>query len=227
MAGNQDTMARQFSRNSSRFSRLFVRLRVNKQDSPDWGDYVGATAGQMAVIQLPPGQTANALEIQDSTGGVPANGNVLFAVDASGNTIYGGSPKVKNCVTQVSLTAAQIILMYTTPQPIIAAPAAGQVILVEQILVELDLTATAFSGGGVVHFYYHGQTTEIMAQTIAAATVQGGAGRTLWILEPAQTAGGSVATTDVGIDITNATGVFAAGTGTAKITVWYSLVTEG
>jgi|ERR1035441_286558 hypothetical protein len=173
------------------------------------------------IIQGAPSQTANLLEVYNSsrTG--------LFAVDANGNTVYGGSTNVTNCCAQVSLTAAQIIAMYTTPVSVIPAPAAGSVILVEQILVELDLTATAFSGGGVVHFYYHGQTTEVMAQTIAAATVNGGAARTLYVLEPVQTAGGSVATTDVGIDITNATGVFAAGTGTAKITIWYTVVTEG
>jgi hypothetical protein len=215
-------MARQFSRNASRFSRLFLRLRTNKQDATDWGDYPGQ---QMAVIQLPPGQTANALEIQDSTGGVPANGNVLFGVDAAGNYSYGGSPKVKACCVQFPLTAAQLIAMGTTPITIVPAPGAGFAIAVEQIAVELNLTATAFTSGGVAHFYYHGQTTEIMAQSIAAATVQGGAGQSLLLLEPAQTAGGSVVTPAVGIDITNATAPFASGTGAAIVTVWYSLLT--
>lgn len=125
----------------------------------------------------------------------------------------------------VSLTAAQIILMFTTPQPILAAPLATEAIIVEDITVELILTSTAFASGGVVHFYYHGQTTEIMAQTIAAATVNGSVGTSVYNLKPVQTAGGSVVTSGVGIDITNATGVFATGTGTAKVHIKYRVIT--
>ena len=125
----------------------------------------------------------------------------------------------------VSLTAAQIIAMGTTPITIIPAPGSGKAIVIEQIVLELVLTATAFTGGGVVHFYYHGQTTELMSATIAAATVQGGAGTSIFILQPVATAGGSVVTADVGIDITNATAAFAAGTGTAKLFITYKIVT--
>jgi hypothetical protein len=166
-------------------------------------------------------ETAPFLQCQNSAK------SVLFNVNVDGSIAISGATKVQEYVVQVPLTAAQIIAMYTTPVTILPAPAAGTAILVSQIAVELDLTATAFTGGGVVHFYYHGQTAEIMAQTIAAATVNGGTGQSIYILEPVQTAGGSVVTPAVGIDITNASGVFATGTGTAKVTVWYSLVTLG
>ena len=44
----------------------------------------------MVVIQLPPNQSANALEIQDSTGNAaPAQGNVLFSIDPNGNFNQG------------------------------------------------------------------------------------------------------------------------------------------
>ncbi len=222
------TMARKFHRNATKFGRLFIRPRVNLSDPTDYGAYVGTQGGQIAVIQLPPGQVDNAIEIQDSTGAIPATGKVLFAIDPVGNLQYSGVTKASQQVTQVTLTAANIIAMFTTPVPILPAPGLiTQAILVEQIAFELDLTATAFASGGVVHFYYHGQTTEIMAQTIAAATVNGGAGQSVYLLEPVQTAGGSVITPGVGIDITNLTGVFATGTGTIKVTVWYSILTLG
>jgi len=176
---------------------------------------------QLLLKAMKSTETADFLACQDSSG------NEKFSVAADGSIAISGAPKVAQYVAQVQLTAAQIIAMYTTPVSILPAPPAGTAILVEQIAVELDLTAKAFSGGGVVHFYYHGQTAEIMAQTIAAATVQGGAGQSVYVLEPVQTAGGSVVTPAVGIDITNASGVFAAGTGTAKITVWYSILTLG
>lgn len=221
------SMARLFNRNASRFSRLFVRLRVNKDMTTGGVDGYGEYTGQqMMVIQLPPGQTANAIEIQDSTGGAaPATGNVLFAIDCNGNIVKGGATNVKSYTTQVSLTAAQIIAMGTTPVSVLPAPAAGQAIVVERIMLELNLTATVFNLGGPVHFYYHGQTTEIMSQTIAAATVNGGAGQSVYVLTPAETVGGSVVTPQVGIDITNATSAATVGTGTAVLTVWYSVIT--
>lgn len=214
--------ARLFNRTASRFSRLFIRLRVNKDMGAGFGEYQGQ---QMVVIQLPPGQTGNALEIQDSTGGVPAQGNVLFAVNAGGNIVKGGATNVKSYTTQAGLTAAQLIAMGTTPVSILPAPPAGQAIVVERIVVELDLTATAFTGGGVVHFYYHGLTVEIMSASLAAATVQAGIGTYVFVLAAAETAGGSVVTPALGIDITNATEAFAAGTGTAVVTVVYSVIT--
>src|ERR1035437_9550663 len=55
-----------------------------------------------------------------------------------------------------------------------------------------------------------------------AAFDNGGAGQSVYVVEPVSTAGGSVVTKEVGIDITCASGVFAAGTGTAKVTVWRS-----
>ncbi len=167
------------------------------------------------------GQTADLFRALDSTGAV------LSSIDISGNHIVGGATNVSRRVTQTLISAAQIISMFTTPVAVVAAPAAGTVIVVNQIMVELNLTATAFSGGGVVHFYYHGQTVELMSATLAAATINGGAAQTIWILQPVATAGGSVGTKEVGIDITCATGVFAAGTGTAKVTVWYNVVTLG
>lgn len=90
MAGNLNTMARQFSRNATRFSRLLVKLTPHKADSSGQGDYLGSP---MQVIQLPPGQTGNALEVQDSSG------NVLYqigpdgrgALSATSKTIVDGS----------------------------------------------------------------------------------------------------------------------------------------
>lgn len=125
----------------------------------------------------------------------------------------------------VPLTAAQIIAMYTTPVPVLPAPGTGQAIIVERITVELILTATQFASGGAVHFYYHGQTVEIMSATLAAASINAAAGTYIFDLLPVATAGGSVVTKEVGIDITNATGVFATGTGTAKLFIKYKIIT--
>ena len=75
MAGNVNTAPRLFARTATKFSRLLVKLRTTNADTADYGNYAGSP---MAVIQLPPGQTANALEVQDY------QGNVLFSVDETG-----------------------------------------------------------------------------------------------------------------------------------------------
>jgi hypothetical protein len=123
------------------------------------------------------------------------------------------------------LTAAQIIAMFTTPVAITPVPGTGKAVVVEMIIVELILTSTQFSGGGVVKFQYHGQTTELMATSIAAATVNATVGSYVFVLQPVATAGGSVVTPAVAAEITNLTGVFAAGTGTAKIWTVYRTIT--
>jgi hypothetical protein len=179
-------------------------------------------AGKVPLtIQGAPSQTANLLEFYDSAK------NGLAAIDKAGNLIVGGATKVAWSTASFSLSAAQIIAMGTTPVTIIPAPGTGKAIIIGEIIVEINTTATAFTGGGVVHFYYHGQTTEVMAQTLAATSITAAAGQAIMILEPVQTAAGSVVTKEVGIDITNATAAFAAGTGTAVVTVEYAIVTLG
>jgi|SRR5580700_10744827 hypothetical protein len=199
---------------------VWIRPRIKKTETGTGGvNNQGARDMVRLTITASENQASDNVQITDYAQ------NVLAGVDAAGNIYQSGVTAAKECVAQVTLTAAQIIAMFTTPVSIVPAPAAGQAIIVEQILVELNLGATAFSGGGVVHFYYHGLTVEVMAQTLAAATIQGAAGQSVYLLEPAQTAGGSVVTKNLGVDITNATAVFAAGNGTAIVTVWYSLVT--
>lgn len=189
--------------------------------------YRNTVGNSDAVVQVPlvirgvPSQTADMFGVYDT------NRNLLAFIDCNGLISAGGSAgnKVVHGVYEQDLTAAQIISMFTTPIAVVPAPPAGNAIVVQQIVVVLNLTATAFASGGVVHFFYHGQTTEIMAQTLAAATVNGATGQYIFVLEPVQTSGGSVVTKEVGIDITNLTGVFATGTGTAKIFTTYQIVT--
>jgi hypothetical protein len=148
----------------------------------------------------------------------------LYSVDKDGY-VSSGSSSVTAGTTKTDLTAAQIIGMSVTPVAVTPTPGTGQALVVDQITVILNLTATAFTGGGVVHFYYDGATVETMSATIAAATVQGGAGQSIFTFAPVATAGGSVVTKEKAITITNATAAFAAGTGTAKVFVSWRIIT--
>lgn len=124
-----------------------------------------------------------------------------------------------------SLTASQIIAMGTTPITLIPTPGTGKAVIVEQIVVEINRTSTQFTSGGVLQFFYHGATVELMGASIAAASVTGTAGQSIFILNPVSTSGGSVVTKEVGVDITNATAAFATGTGTMKVFLKYRVVT--
>ena len=58
--------------------------------------------------------------------------------------------------TVVTLTAAQIMAMYGAAVSILPAPAAGQVLVVDQFIVQMKPGGTQFTGGGAVSFQYHG-----------------------------------------------------------------------
>lgn len=74
MAGNS-VNDRATARIMTRFNRLLVKVSAFKADTVNYGNYPGSP---MMVIQLPPGQTADAFQIQDSSG------NVLYKLDATG-----------------------------------------------------------------------------------------------------------------------------------------------
>lgn len=126
----------------------------------------------------------------------------------------------------VSLTAANIIAMYTTPVALIAAPGAGKSIVVAKVAFTITRTATAFTGGGAAIIQYaataNGGGTQALDSTLAAAVITGAAGTTVSFRNGAVISdAASTVTQNAGLYISNATAVFAAGTGTATVDIWY------
>lgn len=126
--------------------------------------------------------------------------------------------------TVFNLTSANITGMFATPVAVLPAPGAGKALVINQIVFTMTTTSTAYTGGGAVSFVYHGTATNAASGTIAAAVITAGAGTSTTTLGPAGGAGTTVPA-NTGIDITNATQAFAAGTGTAKIQIYYSIIT--
>ncbi|HZT32776.1 MAG TPA: capsid cement protein [Gemmataceae bacterium] len=122
----------------------------------------------------------------------------------------------------VTLTAAQIIAMYGAPVSILPAPAAGQVLVIDQIIAQMKPGATQFTGGGAVSFQYHGTAVVPHSGNIPAATINSATGSENVVPPPTGTIQPPAAT---GLDITNATAAFATGNGTLVVTVFYSLIT--
>lgn len=125
-----------------------------------------------------------------------------------------------------NVSAAQIIAMNGAPVNLIAAPPAGYCIIVDNIMIEMNRTATAFTGGGAVNLQYTGAAQAHTGTLPAAVVTTGGAGTVLTQLGPATGASGTTVPTATGIDITNATGAFAAGTGTMKVMIDYRIIKQ-
>lgn len=128
---------------------------------------------------------------------------------------------------QVSLTAANLIAMYTTPVVLIA-PMPGYGIVIDSFEFDISRTSTAFTGGGVVAPQYDSTANgagTLMTATIAATVVTGTVGRTITARIPVvQSDIATASITGIGIYLSNATAAFAAGTGTAVATIRYHIV---
>ena len=161
--------------------------------------------------------------LSDISGDATVSSTGVLTVSAGAITSSKIDPSVIQTAV-IPLTAAQIIAMYTTPVSLIAAPGAGKAILVDGLTFEFTGTATQFTGGGAVQIQYHGYAANLLDSTIAAATIQANATAILQF-GIASTVGGNIVEANTGIDITNATAAFAAGTGTAKVFIRYRIIT--
>ena len=126
----------------------------------------------------------------------------------------------------VALTAANMIAMYTTPVALIAAPGAGKSIAVTKMAFNITRTATAFTGGGAAIIQYgataNGGGTQALDSTLASTVITGAAGTTVSLRNGAIISDLAAATIqNAGVYISNAAAVFAAGTGTATVDIWY------
>lgn len=183
-------------------------------------------------IYVPTAQSVDSFEILQAATTPP----VLFGIDQSGNVKQSGVTASVQFVAQVALTAANLIAMYANPVAIILAQASGIGIIVDEIVFEMKATSTAFTGGGIVTFQYgvtaHGAGTLVHGGSVPASVVTAGsAGKSLTLLSPTAAANGLTIPTDgttaSGLYISNATAPFAAGTGTAIVTVYGSFLTQG
>jgi hypothetical protein len=85
-------------------------------------------------------------------------------------------------------------------------------------------TATAFTGGGAVEFRYTDASgAKVTADVAAALVTTGGAGTAYAHVRGIEASITPVA--NAAVVITNATAAFAAGTGTAQLSIVYRIVT--
>lgn len=147
---------------------------------------------------------------------------ITGATTITGNTAVTGNftqnGVIKNSTT-ITLTAANIIAMGTTPVTVIAAPGAGKCTVVDNVTFKMVTTATAFTGGGAVEFRYTDASGAKVTADVAAAVVTAGAGTSFTNVRGIEASLTCVA--NAPIVVRNPTAAFAAGTGTATLTIEY------
>jgi hypothetical protein len=124
-------------------------------------------------------------------------------------------------IAKVTLSAAQINLMFTTPVAVLPALPATQFYAVDSFIVQTKPGSVAFTGGGAVSFQYHGSAVVPHGSSIPAATIQSATG-SVNLLPPNSSAALQIPA-GLGVDITNITGVFAAGNGTVVVKVIFTV----
>jgi hypothetical protein len=135
----------------------------------------------------------------------------------------GFLPAVKHI--RKSITAAELIAMYTTPKLLLAAPGSGKSIAVVKLELRMTRTSTAFTGGGAVIVQYdstaNGAGTQALDSTFASTVVTGAAGVSYSWRNGAVISDATTTVVNKGLYLSNDTAVFAAGTGTAIVDIYY------
>lgn len=182
-------------------------------------------------VQVPTGQVANMLQFEQPDSGnatgnppVPGQSTVLGGFDAAMGLML--TPNISQRIAKVTLTAAQIISLHTSPVSLVAAPAAGQLIMVDHCLIQFAYNSVQFTGGGAVAPVYHSTTTPLTTGSLPASVIQAAASSYTQLGVQTQANGATLATA-TGIDLYAATANFAAGNSTLIVDLFYWLVTVG
>lgn len=166
---------------------------------------------------------SNAAMGQATTLTIPDPGVAAAVVDVSPST-------AQNLTAVVTLNTAAVIAAYTTPALLLAAPGSGKTIIVSNLtMTTLSTSNTAYSSGGVPVISYgstaNGAGTAITT-ALTAAEVTASANAVTILLGAAGAALTAIA--NKGIYFSNATQVFAGGTGTNLVfAINYMIVSTG
>ncbi len=180
----------------------------------------GRAAQIPLVIKLAASQTANALEIRNSSD------TVLASIDASGNlgagaASVGSAELAANTIqyAEVSLTKAEILTLNTVGKTLVAAPGAGKVIEFISMLLIHDFGVAAYTGGGTINVLHD---ATVVSNVIAAASAFGSAADSMAFCVALDTANGIILAANKALNLKCNTGDFtdpgtAVGVGRVKV----------
>lgn len=164
----------------------------------------GGTSAILAAATLPSNGTVQILDLRGGQGGQAAT-------------------------LTVAVPNAQVLTLNTVGVPLIPAPGAGNLIVVERLIVEQIALTAAFANGGVITAAYGTQASQTAATASIAATVfTGGSGTTNQIgtalpVSPAN--GNSSVLLNKAVGLYAATADFITGGGSAIVKITYRIQT--
>lgn len=126
----------------------------------------------------------------------------------------------------LTLTAAQVNTMFTTPVELLPPPGANAMYVIQQAIFLNENGGTAWTGGGAIEVGYGSSvTTQALSGTVAASFLTSPVVNQVLTLAGAQIPTSTASTfLNQGIYINNATAVFATGTGVLKVKLLYTVV---
>src|SRR5574340_1585726 len=126
----------------------------------------------------------------------------------------------------VTIANAQVLTNNSVPTPVLAAPGAGNMWDIIDLVVENKNTGTAYASGGAMALYYGTSSSGVLATATIAATflTSPTAAQVIKVAGAlASTLASSIVNT--GLVFTNPTADFATGTGTVILKVTARLIT--
>jgi len=162
-------------------------------------------------------------EVTVNTTNITTAQAAIDVLEANNSTTGGTTNLTDTKKILVSLTSANLLAMYATPIPVIAAPGEGKAIKIKSCVAIFDSTATTYANGGVVYLSYNNTTpiTNNVADTFLTA------GDKVYQLLPLNSAGGINTLVNTAVTITNDTAAFITGTGVARLLIEYDVITTG
>lgn len=123
------------------------------------------------------------------------------------------SPQSSNLTATVTIPTASVLTSYATPYQLIAAPGAGNIIRVSNVVLYTNFSGSAFTSGGVGVVQYdstvHGAGTNSLSTTFPAAEITAAASQ---VYSLGSNSGNALTgITNKGIYFSNQTGAFTGG----------------
>lgn len=144
--------------------------------------------------------------------------NAPLVSDASGNLSFNNLAVLSKTVT---MTQADVQGAFASPKVLIAAPGAGQTIVVLSAQVYTNFQTSAFAGGGIAIIQYdttiHGAGTNALTATIPAAEITAAASQIYGLA--GVTASVLTGITNKAICFSNQTNAFTGGTASSTVVV--------
>jgi hypothetical protein len=124
----------------------------------------------------------------------------------------------------INLTSAQILALLSTPVTLVAAPGAGLMIVPLSVLIRVSGVTAAYTDvGGAVSFSVGTMSTALAANTVFTGPTNGQRSQQVVDFAGTSTAAAPPTNENAALTISKVTNNFAAGSGTAHITVFYTV----